>query len=281
MKYKRKATLNRENDGTIVSIVGVIVIVFFLIAPSSIVLGAKYSGPPKICAPSASTTLPIVEQDSHGIPLAQEYFVPSRGIWFKVPFGYLDPWPSALAESLIRKYQPGVTVLEFPEKTSVSVAFWMPSLRWPEHDRSSVPSFRPCEQGRPVPASSEFIVEARISWPWIADGLESFVTPAVRTSNAIPYLKLLRDGEKHGLVRFRNSPANTRLTYSNLERDPNLQILIDCSPDVDPPPNPSCTGNVWFPKEKLGLWVHFSKQNLGAWKDIVAATRKLAYQWRT
>jgi hypothetical protein len=135
-------------------------------------------------------------------------------------------------------------VLGLKDATGVSFAFWMPSLRWPERDRFSVPSFRPCESGREI-LHSEFVVEAEVEWPWLPNPEKhGFITPQMRYKNGVRYLGLREDKEEYGLTRLVRSKGFGPIFY-NTRADAKMQLNLRCSSNVSPPPNPSCDGNVW------------------------------------
>jgi hypothetical protein len=75
------------------------------------------------------------------------------------------------------------------------------------------------------------------------------------------------DKKEFGLTRL-IQPAPISPIFYNTELGAMTQLNLRCSSDADAPPNPSCDGNVWWPEEKLGLWIHFSKQDLPKWQEI-------------
>jgi hypothetical protein len=252
------------------------------LAAGIVLAGATISQaePYRDCPPSISPGMQTVTKTWHGAPLDREYYLNPKGIWFKLPFGYLNPWPDRDAERLLRQRTPqNPRVPGLGDATGVTFAFWMPSLRGPERDRFSVPSFRPCESGREI-SHSEFVVEAEVEWPWLpSPEKHGFITPEMRYENGVRYLGLRKEKEEYGLIRLVGSKELGSIFY-NTKPEAKMQLNLRCSPDIDEPPNPSCDGNVWWPEEKLGLWVYFSKQDLPKWQEIITATRALAYRWR-
>lgn len=238
------------------------------------------SKPYRDCPLSVSPEAQIVTETWYGAPLEREYYLNPRGVWLKLPFGHFNPWPSRDAERLLRQRTPqNPQVPGLKQATGVSFAFWMPSLRWPERDRFSVPSFRPCEDGRQI-SDVEFVVEAEIEWPWLPNPEKhGFITPETRYENGVRHLGLRVDKKEFGLTRL-IQPATISPIFYHTEPGAMTQLSLRCSSDADAVPNPSCDGNVWWPEEKLGLWIHFSKQDLPKWQEIIVAARELAYRWR-
>ena len=118
------------------------------------------------CPRDWSASKPIVVEDYLGIPLGKEYYFNAHGTWLKIPYGYLNPWPHTRLEEITPK---SVDADKIRPAQRIAFVFWMPTLRWPERDPLSVPSFTPCEYGRRIPEDGEYVVEAAIEWPWLSD----------------------------------------------------------------------------------------------------------------
>jgi hypothetical protein len=273
--WERMALTRLTRPHNVISITCLTAVLVLASAPAS------KAQPYRDCPPGTSPNAKTVTETWHGAPLDRKIHLNPKDVWFKLPLGYINPWPNREAERLLRQRTPqNPQVPGLAQATGVSFAFWMPSLRWPERDRLSVPSYRPCEDGRTISAS-EFIVEAEIEWPWLPEPeAQGFVTPEMRYGNQVRHLGLLAAGQEFGLARLVRSGRAGPIFYSNTQ-NAKPQLSLRCSSDVDsPPPNPSCDGNVWWPDENLGLRVNFSKQDLPHWRQIVSAARELAYRWR-
>lgn len=240
--------------------------------------GAKAEGE---CLPGISPDKPIVTQDWRGVPLAREYYLTSRGVWFKVPFGYINPWPNRDFEPVLRQRSPDMQDQSGLEKTAVSFAFWMPSLRWPEQDRLSMPLYRPCENGRPPPGEGEHIVEGIIEWPWLPNPeAAGYILPDQQFENRTGYSAGQYQYDvtyEHGLQRI--EWGGGKLLFYRSEPNDVPRIFFRCTPPAGPQGNPLCDGRVWWPDDRLGLYLRFPRGDIGDWRRIAGAARTLALRW--
>ncbi len=235
----------------------------------------------KECPPGISPDKPVATvSERFGVPLDQEFYYNLRGVWMKVPYGYvptapMEPLPPAgFAEK--PDSDEGVPQLE-----ALGFSFWMPNLRWPERDMTTIPWFRPCEDGRTIPEDGAFIVNGRITWPWLGeDGAP--ISPLVRYRNGTRYLRLVPVRIEHGLV-VRENPkhqADIAFSYYFGVTPSGAEVELRCRRNPSLVPNPSCSGDVWWSEEALGMFIFFSQHDVEHWIDILDAAHDLATQWR-
>ncbi len=241
--------------------------------------GAKAEGE---CPPFISPDKPIVTQDWRGVPLAREYYLTARGVWFKLPFGYMNPWPDSLSEPILRQRSPDMPDQSGLEKTAVAFAFWMPSLRWPERNRFNVWSYWPCENGRPPPGEGEYIVVATIEWPWLPNPeAAGYVLPDQQFENRTGYGSARGDynvTSEHDLLRL--EAHDGKLLFYHSEPGDVPRLFLTCTPPASPPGNPLCDGRAWWTEERLGLYLRFRRGDIADWRRIADAARTLALRWR-
>lgn len=213
-------------------------------------------------------------EDAIGTPLGKEYYLNVRGVWMKMPYGYFDPWPNRKLKEAV----PGTPeAAELPVGTGIDFAFWMPTLRWPERNTMSVPSFRPCEDGRRRPQDGEYVVRAALLWPWLPDRVVGgHKTPNEQFSNALKYLGLKPVAREHDLTRLEN-PNGKGLIYFHAALPTDPEFLIACTRLGS---NPLCVGDAWWPAENLGIYVNFSIKDLPRWRANIEAARMLVMRWR-
>jgi hypothetical protein len=199
-----------------------------------------------------------------GIPLDEPISIEVRGVLFRVPAGYLDPWPTGLAQGVTNK------------RERLSVAFWMPDKR---------PWFRPREPGRALPRPDEYIVDLTVPRPFLADDAGD-LSPIQRYKNLIKVVGA-QTGEaavsfekQHGLLRFWHTKDRNPFTYYRHLEGTHPQLLLRCTPPEQALPNPVCDGYVHFESDGLGFYVVFSRDNLARWREIVTTARELLLTWR-
>ena len=201
------------------------------------------------------------------------------GVWFEMPYGYKSPWsifppqdPSSIEEYIeglsrnssrtgydadqgefnLNKLEDGS--LNRPYGT---FSFWMPSLRYVEHDMDWGASFRPCEAGRELSEETDYVVKIRIIWPG-ANGLQD-------TGITNPYL-------------------NSRIAQTFYYDDNNLLsgevvVFSSCS-------NQSiCKVEAWIREKDLILFLVFPKRAEkpgpdGLWRETLEATVTLIESWK-
>ena len=194
-----------------------------------------------------------------------------KGRRFRVPAGYLLPWPSPDQLGHLNHFR------------GFGFAFWMPDKRWVERNPFFLPDFRPTEEGRGPPARESYVVFVRnvnVIGPTDSEG---YVTPEQGYKNWItgvlqPSLFVERVRSDLNLVEIERPPGPLATTYKHLP-GANPQILIDCTRD-DPGINPSCAGNVYFQKDGVAVFVQFSLTALPDWRFILQSARDLIRSWR-
>lgn len=243
--------------------------------------GAEQTADGIHCSADMSEDGSIVTEDWRGIPLSREYWFNPHGVWFRVPLGYLVPWPGDEYERLLRLRSPDnpdPPGLGLP--TLIHFSFWMPDLRRPEHNRSDfVLSFRPCESGRPAPTEEQYVGGGTLKWPWLPGSTEPYFTPP-----DVRFERMQRNGEvqavddagaPEGLSRVLVRGTGIRFFYSNY--DVKVRSLFRCrvvnSVYI-------CTGDVWWPDEYLGISIYFPRSQLGDWQSIADGARELVSEWR-
>lgn len=247
------------------------------------------------CPAHVNPSNPIVTHDSlwrpsnfpEGIDLTFEYWVNPRGVWLKVPYGHLWDWPRGFHARMADKNPDNPIPKGFGEiPRKFSFAFWMPDLRMPERDTGDIPCMQPCEDGRPKPEAHQYIVRARLSWPWLENYKEArlILPDSVRESRLRRYnRKTAYTDEIHGLTRIRPYPTPTGVPGFDFYNTP-----FGSSPHLElrsasihaKYPNPLCAGDIWWPDERLMLYLRFSKHNLEDWRKIAEGARTLAHRWR-
>ena len=218
---------------------------------------------------------PINRKDYRGRDLAKEYYFNAAGTWLKVPLGHLNPWYGAPLED-ITPLMPDAA--EKRKGTGLDFVFWMPTLRWPERDKLSVPFYRFCEDGRRMPEDGEYIVVASITHPWqpiSASPLRDRL-PAERLENTKKYLAFTPSGSEYGLDHYEGPEgAVDDYFFSGGDRS----LVLQCY-KREKYLNPLCVGHVWWSLENLGMYIRFSLQDLPRWRENIDAAYKLAHSWR-
>ena len=190
---------------------------------------------------------------------------------FRIPAGYLMPWPVPEDVSRINR------------RTSFGFAFWMPEKRWVERNPLFLPDFRPSEEGRPPPALGSFVAFVRGVDVVDRSNLSGYVTPEQRYRNqmrgAAPGLYRERQRDDLGLIEIEGPAGQHRITYRHLP-DAATQLLLDCSYARPGIVNPSCFGRVYFPDDEIGISIQFPHEALPQWKTVVQIARDFIISWR-
>ncbi|MEH3125283.1 hypothetical protein [Agrobacterium cavarae] len=225
------------------------------------------------CPPSIKPSNSVNQRDYRGRELSKEYFFNASGTWLKVPLGHLSPWYGAHLED-ITPATPGAS--EKRMGTGISYAFWMPTLRWPERDTLSIPSFRFCEDGRTMPLDGEYLVIVSMtnSWLPLIGSPSNYPLPAESLEKIKANLGATLSGTEHGLDHYERGGM---LQYFFHDGEPS--VILECDKEAILP-NPLCFGDVWWSSEKLRLNVKFSLQDLPLWRENIDAAYELAHRWR-
>ena len=139
---------------------------------------------------------PVLERPSVNGPLfSEEIFDWHTGTWFKIPFGYMNPWWGIREDELGGRnleryiaglsansartgydietglYNPDLVEDQKDDPWSGRMAFWMPSGRYVEHNMMWGAPFRPCEAGRTHADENQYVV--RFHMIWAGEGAEN------------------------------------------------------------------------------------------------------------
>jgi hypothetical protein len=231
----------------------------------------------------------------------------TQGVWFKMPFGYQNPWPiqdfasavldkerykKALAKILYKGFDPNTETYNPDLITKPGIesrfAFWMPSLRFVERNQWYSPSERPCEAGRQVPNENQYIVDFQIEWPFLPDSEDSSSTRQFRLAEE----RLRNNGrlwnqDMKRMEHSRNGPISGLKEYGIYDDDGDIVVMLNCSAYIgtEAPPNPLCSGNVWQRTSDLELFLVFASDrgqhgSESRWRATIKAAIQLAKDWR-
>ena len=187
------------------------------------------------------------------------------GTWFKLPYGYLNPWLDAETGEKLLDKQAYIELLAKHSSTTGfdpetqghnanlvtkgslrgGFAFWYPSLRYLERNKMFLPSYRPCEAGRERPSPTEFVVEFRLEWPFLP---ESGFSPPARTfrlqkerlSRGEPLVFFGMKSKEHAYYEP-ISGYNDYVIYHD-GRDLAVSLLCRAFRGAEVPVNPLCRG---------------------------------------
>ena len=112
------------------------------------------------CPPEAAEDLPRVTTTEYGEPLDTPVEFEFQGTKFRIPLGYLVPWPRYAAHKC-KLYGCPDKPAEFPPRLRFS--FWMPDGRYPERTANFFMK-RPCEAGRPRPTDDQYLVSVSVRY---------------------------------------------------------------------------------------------------------------------
>jgi len=201
------------------------------------------------------------------------------GTLYRLPAAYMNTWPTPKGLDILADTKR----VDVTETRRFNFAFWMPSGRYVERDRWSVPWRRPCEAGRPPPRPDEFVVEAALTRLSVHSELGP-VTPSVKFSNrvtkSIGGVKAYTREPIYYLVRYTHltSPKHDIVYRHVPETEP--QVFFACTSKAWAAPNPSCRGDVYFANAGHVLFVVFPVDAVMYWRDIVSVARTLVDGWR-
>lgn len=229
------------------------------------------------------------------------------GTWFRLPYGYINPWPHVEAGEKMLDRQAYIEQLADrsfatgfdPETQSYNAnlvtkgsvrgkfAFWYPSLRYVERDLMMLPSQRPCEAGRKMPSSNAFVVMFRLLWPFSP---ESGLSPPARTfrlkqenlsrGEPLPFFGM--KSEEHAYYEPISGYKDYVIYQDN--RDLSVNLLCSAFYGEEASVNPLCKGEVWHKPSDLIFFIIFPSEEgqLGReakWMGPVKAAIDLVQQW--
>ncbi|WP_271898804.1 hypothetical protein [Candidatus Phyllobacterium onerii] len=213
--------------------------------------------------------------DSAAHLLSEEHFFNVRGTLLKVPFGYLNPWPSTHLEKIAANPKDGDATHKIP---GLAFAFWMPNLRYSELDRFNTPWYRPCEKGRTIPQDGEYIVEASLSSPWLPLDTPGLQLPAQSFNKRIAR----QNGDMKLAAEFglRRTTGGPFILYGAEASGDDPEVSVRCWREPQEFLNPSCLGEFLWRNDRLGLTIRFPQSEISNWSDIAVGARTLLYRWR-
>lgn len=229
------------------------------------------------------------------------------GTWFKLPYGYINPWLDAETGEKLLDKQAYIELLADrsfatgfdPETQSYNAnlvtkgsvrgkfAFWYPSLRYVERNKMFLPSYRPCEAGRERPSSNAFVVRFRLLWPFLPEsGLSApariFRLQKERLSKGKPLPLSDMERKEHAYYE----PISGRKPYEIYHDDRDLSVDLTCSAiyGEEASVNPLCKGKVWHKPSDLIFFIIFPSEagqlgNEAKWIGPVKAAISLVQQW--
>jgi hypothetical protein len=216
-----------------------------------------------------------------GIPLDQLITIQYQGQNYRLPVGYLDPWPSIFFKS---EYGHEGHDFEKPWRSSqIKIAFWMPSRRYVE--RVS-PFFRPCENGRPRPAKNEFVVHANLqSPPTHSDWGVTYPRQMLKnlfklTDNDLKYKKKEFFDRKYELLFYKKNRNNDTDDYFKIDGDVQLKLMCWRTGVYRTIKNPGCSGHLFDIKNGQHFFISFPSYDLEEWKHISGAIIEIFTSWQ-
>ncbi len=239
-----------------------------------------------------------------GPPFTEEGYYWNRGVWFRIPMGYFNPWPrfpwkhmdlkdykELLADSKSNGFDEVTGEfnkdLIVKDGSDTNFSFWMSSRRYVERNKAYVPSFRPCEAGYPKPEEDQYVVQFRILWPFLPDSGLSPPAHVFRVQEETLQRGELLPLQKVGRIEHTlNGPISGRERYHIYSNGEDLAVSIRCTAYIDSQlPNPLCSGHVWQKSENLILHVIFPSEfgqvgSIEKWRDPVYAAIEFSKQWR-
>ena len=224
-------------------------------------------------ASSAPAQIRTVTND--GIALDETILVRVHGVLFRIPAGYLVPWPKPAMRGQVN------------ERDNLNFNFWMPEPRYVEIDDISIDGSRPAERGRERPGRDAYVVKVRSLQPATKLDTPGYISPEKRFQNftSLPAPSSYSFyQEKFGLTRFwrhdwPHPQPKPFMQYRHAENtDP--QVNLRCTPPHEAPPDPLCSGDVHFAGDDLGFYFRFPRSELPRWREIAEAVRALIKSWK-
>jgi hypothetical protein len=230
-----------------------------------------------------------------------------QGVWFKMPFGYQNPWPKqsyALAVTDKQRYMATLSTMNykgFDPKTETydpelvtgegidgQFAFSMPGLRYVERDQWYSPAFRPCEAGRPASSENDYVVRFHIDWPFLPGFEDSYLSRRFRfAAEDLKNTGRVSEQEMKSAEHSRNGPISGSKEYNIYDDDGDLAVMLRCTAFVgkSAPLNPGCNGWIWQRSSQLSIFLAFpaDQGQFGTekrWIAPVGGAIKLAKDWQ-
>ena len=213
--------------------------------------------------------------------------------YYKMPIGYSTKWVWGVRAT---SFDPETEILE-----GNSWTFWMPEKRYPELPLgfSLMTKSHGCENGRPAPAPSQYLVTFQISKLHQYQGLyQKHYTQGTPEER---WRKLFKneegDIELESGILTRNvtgqpystpkSLSSFRVPLTNISTGKNnvyyrnpmnhpFQFLFECK-DFG---QMLCSAQFYFPDRNLNISMNFTRDHLDAWNDILKSTLELLDRWK-
>ena len=217
----------------------------------------------------------------YGRPLTDLARISVRGEVFELPIGFLSSWPSTQyeeCEMFICESEGSST----SDKYVLPFTFWMPTRRFVETDE--IHDIRvPCETGRSLPDTNEYIVKASVLWPFIPGAtskFEKFLVPPLHEKLArkehsefweIEYIDDL------GLTKYyQNKGAYDLKLPRYYGDDGDLVVDAHCALHLQR----MCITYFMKRSDNVVWRVLFPVERIGEWKEIADVSLHFASTWR-
>ena len=157
-------------------------------------------------ASSAPAQIRTVTND--GIALDETILVRVHGVLFRIPAGYLVPWPKPAMRGQVN------------ERDNLNFNFWMPEPRYVEIDDISIDGSRPAERGRERPGRDAYVVKVRSLQPATKLDTPGYISPEKRFQNftSLPapssYSFYPREVRPHPLLATRLAPSSAEAIHA-------------------------------------------------------------------
>lgn len=207
---------------------------------------------------------------NEGVPASATVLVEVNGMKFRIPAGYLSPWP---APDMIGKLNT------WP---SLNFAFWFPEKRWVEKNPAFLGTFRPEETGRPKPGADEFVVRIVRVTVINQKTANHYITPQQNYVNRIKgsyshfYSEFVRSDID--LLEI-NPPSFATVTFYRHRTNTEPQVWLECSRDNLDLPLKACRGHVLFKESNIAIHFQFPREGLASWKNILKSSEQLLLSW--
>ncbi|MFC3052822.1 hypothetical protein [Kordiimonas pumila] len=211
--------------------------------------------------------------------------------YYRMPIGYSLNWLTWEEES---RFDPNTPLF------GTWWTFWMPEKRYPEMPvgYSLMTKAYKCEQGRPYPSEDHYLVSFGVE-ALVNEKLNSGGTPEhmwrrkfkkpdgdiILPSGIITRQSTSGDfviPEKLSSARQLPNGLNAdkgwgigRVYYRNPENHP-YQFMIECADSF----SMLCSSQFYFPDRNLNIVMHFTRERVDMWEDILVAAMELLDHWQ-
>lgn len=191
-------------------------------------------------------------------------------VWqYRMPLGYRTGWTRTYrAQDFDTNAVHGIS----------DFTFWMPDKRYPERRMGFPMGSHPkvCEHGRPRPGEDDYLI--RFSFGAISR------VPIMKTPEQWWGKIYLPNGTRqYGLIK-------DKLHINDIDKQTGQVFHEDYDHPIGHPYQVTfgcylgkgeiCTGNLYFPEEKLSLFIQFGSQYMPIWQTNVVAALELLKSWK-